>query len=647
MNKRITRRDFLNGSALLITSLATGTLTACSDDTPTPQADTPKTSGSTPPPTAKTSSNYPPELTGLRGNHAGSYDVAHEMAWKKVQFDVSGESVSETVDLVVVGAGISGLASAYFYQKKFPSAKILVLDNHDDFGGHAKRNEFSESVDGRDIFRISYGGSESIDTPSEYSKEAMGLLNELGIDVQKFYTYYDQDYFKNLGMNKQGVFFNKATFGQSVVLSDEPNADNATELFAKAPLSDTDKTALIELYTTPKDYLGDMALGEREDYLQSISYDKFLKDHVKLPQGAMAYMEELCLEYWGFNIDGLSAYNAFYEGYAGLELSGLEADDDGESEPYIFHFPDGNASIARLLVKKMIPAVVANPDHANGKSEMEAIVLDKFDYTKLDTPEQPVNIRLNATAVQVKNIETGDKKGVMIGYKKDGELHRVDARHCILACQHGMIPFINNNLPQTQKDGHLQNIRVPMIYTKILVKDWQAFKKLGAWQFYAPKAPYCFIMIDYPVNMGGYHYPKDPSEPMVIHMARIAVPYGAGKDVREACKIGRSELYRANYHDLEKQALDQLREMYDVAGENLDDKILAITINRWGHGYSYERNVLFDKDDSAEKTPDSVKQAHGNIHMANSDADWMPYADGAIDQAWRAVQEIKTQVEKP
>lgn len=283
MNKRITRRDFLNGSALLITSLATGTLTACSDDTPTPQADSPKTSGNTLPPTAKTSSNYPPELTGLRGNHAGSYDVAHEMAWKKVQFDVSGESVSETVDLVVVGAGISGLASAYFYQKKFPSAKILVLDNHDDFGGHAKRNEFSESVDDKDIFRLSYGGSESIDTPSDYSDEAMGLLNELGIDVQKFYTYYDQDYFKNLGMNKQGVFFNKAIFGQSVVLPDEPNADNATELFAKAPLSDTDKTALIELYTTPKDYLGDMTLGEREDYLQSISYDKFFKRPCQTP----------------------------------------------------------------------------------------------------------------------------------------------------------------------------------------------------------------------------------------------------------------------------------------------------------------------------------------------------------------------------
>ena len=48
----------------------------------------------------------------------------------------------EEFDLVVVGGGISGLAAAYFYRQARPNARILILDNHDDFGGHAKRNEF-------------------------------------------------------------------------------------------------------------------------------------------------------------------------------------------------------------------------------------------------------------------------------------------------------------------------------------------------------------------------------------------------------------------------------------------------------------------------------------------------------------------------
>lgn len=635
MNKHITRRDFLNGVAIAITGVATGTLTACGNDKPTTSAL--NTAGNSP---APTNPDYPPALNGMRGDHEGSYEVAHEMAWKKVKFDVSGESVHETVDLVVVGAGLSGLAAAYFYHKKFPQAKILIIENHDDFGGHAKRNEFHATVDGKEVFRISYGGSESIDTPSEYSDEAMGLMKDLGVDVQKFYTYYDQEFFGKFNV-KKGVFFNKATFGSSAVLPDLPNAENAQEFFSKAPFDEADKNALIELYTVPKDYLLDIPANQREDYLKTISYDRFLRERVGLSSGAMKFLEESSLEYWGFNIDGVSAYDAVYESRPGLDKAGLELDEGGEEEPYIFHFPDGNASIARLMVKKLIPEVVKNPQNAQGKSDMEAIVLDEFDYAKLDVAGRAVNVRLNATVVQTKNVDNNGQKGVMIGYKKGDKLYRVDATHCILACQHGMIPLIHDEIPQTQKDNHYKNVRVPMLYTKVFVKDWQAFQKLGVYHFYSPKSPYCLVKADYPVSMGGYNCPKDPSEPMVIHMVRIPVSYGTGLDVRDACKNGRNELYRANYHDLEKQALDQLREMYALVGENLDDKLLGITINRWGHGYSYETNILFDKEDVSDKILDSVKTAHGNIHIANSDADWGPYMDVAIDMAWRAVSEIQ------
>lgn len=139
---------------------------------------------------------------------------------------------------------------------------------------------------------------------------------------------------------------------------------------------------------------------------------------------------------------------------------------------------------------------------------------------------------------------------------------------------------------------------------------------------------------------GGYECAKATNEPIVVHMVRIPVPYGTGKDVREACKMGRMELYSKSFAELEKLALDQLSEIYETAGETLGDKVLAITFNRWGHGYSYEQNVLFDKDNTANKTLKNVKRPQGNIYIANSDADWMPYVDGAIDQAWRAVAEI-------
>lgn len=648
----ITRRDFLNGSAIAIAGVSTGLLAACQKNPSTNPKNSPSQSASTPTPdlSKQKFTNYPPAYDKLRGNHQGSFDVAHELAWKGKTFDVTDEPSIGDYDLVVVGAGLSGLASAYWYQQQFPKSKILLIDNHDDFGGHAKRNEFHANVDGKDIFRLSFGGTESIDSPkTHYNEQDKALLVALGIDVDKFEKFYDQTFFEKLNI-KKGVFFNKATFGKSHIMPDTPNSDNAEQLFTDAPLDDADKQALINLYSKPKDYLAPMPQEKREDYLSKISYDKFLIENVKLPKKAKLFLEDICLEYWGFPIDGLSAIDAFYEGYPGLNNLGLQSD-NSESEPYIYHFPDGNASIARLLVKKLIPNVVSNPEHGKKMSAMEAIVLDKFDYSELDKPEQAVNIRLNSTVVQVKNLN-GTKAAssadnilhnVMVGYKTGDKVARINAKHVILACNAHMIPFIDKELPEQQKKDISLNVRVPMIYGKVLVKNWQVFKNLGTWQLYAPKSPYCLVMLDYPVSMGGYHYPKNPDEPMIIHMVKIAVPYGTGNTLRQACKQGRAELYGKSYEQLESEMLDQLREIYALADEKLDDNIVAITINRWGHGYSYEQNILWDEEGEAERALTSVKQPQGNVHIAGSDADWKPYTQGAFEQAWRAVSEIVKQ----
>src|SRR5215510_11349964 len=113
----LTRRDFLDGVAL---SIAAG-LTPAAQLRAQPQ-------------------RYPPALTGLRGDHPGSFEVAHAFAREGQRFAFDDLPVEESYDLVVVGGGISGLAAAYFYQRAVGGqARILILDNHDDFGGHAKR----------------------------------------------------------------------------------------------------------------------------------------------------------------------------------------------------------------------------------------------------------------------------------------------------------------------------------------------------------------------------------------------------------------------------------------------------------------------------------------------------------------------------
>lgn len=367
--------------------------------------------------------------------------------------------------------------------------------------------------------------------------------------------------------------------------------------------------------------------------MSSISYDKFLKDHVKASAGVMNALQDICLEYWGFGIDHLSAYDAVGEGYPATANLGIEVE-EYHSEPYIYHFPDGNASIARLLVRALIPAVSTSTDY-DKMTAMEAIVLDKFNYDNLDKDDHAVKLRLNATCVSAKNT---DGK-VEVGYVVGDTLYKVSAKKTIMAGNHRLMPYLVPEADAGKKEAFAQNVRVPMIYAKILVKNWQAFKTLGSYKFYAPKSPYVLVKLDYPVSMGGYRCPENTDEPMVVHMVRIPVPYGSGKSLREACQLGRREIYGKSFAELEKEAVSQLSEIFALANETLDDKILAVTINRWSHGYSYEQNTLYDSDESAEKVLAQVQAPIGNIHFANGDASWEPYMHGAFNQGFRAVRE--------
>ncbi|MDG1859358.1 MAG: NAD(P)/FAD-dependent oxidoreductase, partial [Emcibacteraceae bacterium] len=119
--KNITRRDFLDGVAITATAAAVGaTLPA--------YAQTGAMASST-------SAPYPPQVTGMRGNHPGSYDHAHPLAWDGEALQGAIDT-GEEYDLIVVGGGLSGLSAACMWQReKGTDQRILILDNHDDFGG--------------------------------------------------------------------------------------------------------------------------------------------------------------------------------------------------------------------------------------------------------------------------------------------------------------------------------------------------------------------------------------------------------------------------------------------------------------------------------------------------------------------------------
>ena len=441
MKRKISRRAFLGGSAAVTSTLMLG---GCEKIYRIFSPESAQTAAHT-----VNGTYYPPALLGLRGDSEGVQAAAHSVALKKQTYTLPGKA-DEQYDLVIVGAGISGLTAAYLYQKQRPEAKILLIDNHDDFGGHAQRNEFT--VGGRLL--ISYAGSESIDSPeSEYSEESLALLKDLGVDYKKFETYFHQDLYEKTRGLKKGVFFNKASFGKDTVIAALPEAgeEEAAEIISRFPLADADKEALAALYTDPADYLKGQNKRRRAQTAEETNYYDFLKNYAKLPEGALKYLKNISSEYWGHAINAISVQEAFEEGYPGLDNLGLKAEEEGEEEPYIYHFPDGNASIARLLVRKMIPASAPG-------STMEDIVLAKFDYSKLDAPENNVRIRLNSTALLVEN----NDGGVAVAYMPHGggNLKQVQAKQAVFAGHSALAARVIPQMPEAQKAAALTNVKV-------------------------------------------------------------------------------------------------------------------------------------------------------------------------------------------
>lgn len=615
---KITRRDFLNGVALGAAAGSTlSPLELLAMDA----------AGGVP---------YPPALAGMRGSHPGSFEVAHALAWGGAKWPRPERQTDATYDLVVVGGGISGLAAAFFYRQRAGRDKrVLILDNHDDFGGHAKRNEFT--IDGERL--IGYGGSQSIDTPGHYSAAAKQLLKDVGIDTERFYDYFDGDFFAARGL-RRGIYFGRETYGDDRVAPnvlrgfDGSRLDGIEAAIASYPLPEPAQRSLLELLRNDADLLPGRSRDEKIEVLRRTSYCDYLRKYAGMPEEVVLLLRDEVKGYWGVGWDALSALEGYRLGMPGtaqLEIGELEGEPAADDEPYIFHFPDGNATVARSLVRQLIPDAV--PGHT-----MEDIVTARVAYDRLDRQDSGVRIRLLSTGVDVRH--TADGKAVDVTYVQQGEVERVRGRHVVLACYNSMVPHICSEVPEEQKEAIAYAAKVPLVYISVGVRNWRAFERLGFHEFYVPQAELLHAFgMDFPVSIGRYEYTDSPDDPAIVHGVFVPTAPGRGLSAREQHVAGRRRLYEMSFDDFERGIVRQMEGALAGGGFDPGRDIAAITVNRWPHGYAYEYNDYSDPPGwGRDAGPHIAGRAPiGRISIANSDAAGYAFLDGAIDAAARAV----------
>ena len=627
MGRAIDRRDFLQGTLLATGAAALG---GAAPATNWPQ-DAP---------------GYdPPALQGLRGSHPGSYEAAHGLR-DGAAVGVA-EDTGEVYDLIVVGAGLSGLSAAWFWRAAHPNARVLVLDNHDDFGGHAKRDEFR--LGGK--LHLMNGGTMLIDSPRPYSAVAGGLLRSLGIDpVALTKECVRPEMYPGLG---HGVFFDRATFGVDRLVARAPggrfgedadaDAEHWAAFLARTPLGEAARRDIVRVETRAVDYLPGLGEAAKADRLSRISYRDYLLNVARVVPGVIPFYQTRTHGEWATGIDAVSALDCWgfgLPGFAGLGLT-RKAHPRMSFTPrgYVeggsdtFHFPDGNASIARLLVRALVPGAIPGRDARD-------VVTARADYARLDRPANAVRIRLSSTVLTARHVGDPRSAGeVRVTYARGGRAFAARARGVVMAGWNAMIPYLVPELPDAQKAALHELVKAPLVYTTVALRDWRAFEAAGVRTIRAPGSYHSSAMLNWPVDIGGYTAERDPARPVLLFMERT--PCAPGLPEHDQNRAGRAELLETSFETFEREVRGQLGAMLGGAGLDPARDIAGLTVNRWPHGYAPEYNYLWQPDVPEAEQPHVLGRARfGRIAIANSDAGGGAYTDVAIDQAARAVGEL-------
>jgi spermidine dehydrogenase len=546
----------------------------------------------------------------------------------------------EIFDCVVIGGGISGLAAALFFQRQSGSGKhCLIIENHPIFGGEAKQNEFL--VDGKRL--IAHQGSAIYQLQYPHSFLAR-FYDSIGLkapklDYQKWSgsepalplsrTPYEA---AGLEHGQYGFWFG-AKFGQKPGLW---LIDPIGKKLKGAPITDATRTEWLR-------YLKGEPLRESKferpkvegdassRYLDSISLEQHYMERFGLSRETVrTFLSPIDGGGSGLGPDAMSAYSD----YAYEMLHPLADEKDGTDQM----FPGGNTTIARLMMKSLIPAAIAGPH------SVEGVTRNNVEMSTLDVPGAPARIRLSSTVLSVEHEgEPGKAVSVAVVYLKDGKLYRLKARSVVMAGGSWTTKHIVKGFPEAHRTAYAQFYRSPCMMANVAVRNWRFLYKMGMSGCRWFEGTGNYMEVRKLALTGTGDSSISPDSPIVLTL-KVLYSY-PGLSTEAQGHRGRAEMLGTSFADYERRIREQFTAMFANAGFDAQRDIAGIILNRWGHAYlSPQPGFFFGK--SGQPAPrETLRNApFGRIAFANTDLAGAMDHRYSILEAQRAVGQILDQV---
>ena len=618
LDRDITRRDFVYGSSILLSSAVVG----CGKSTD-------KKSHSNSDYSFDVSANwYGPGGIGdyakSHGNTPELIKTAHEIRSGRFNTEIAyAVDSGEEYDLVVVGGGFSGLSAAYHFNRLNPSGRVLILDNHPLFGGEAKRNDFNvngvhiSGPQGSNDFGIpsATGGPDdyfsALNLPREFNYvEPGGSAAGMRIPIDNYdYMTWQEKHFD------VGHFFNGAV--NPWIKDVWGTGLNST------PWSTEVKDAFTRVRSTEiKDKRG----RDTDRWLDSITLKSYYEEELRLPPEVTSFYDPIMASIIGLGCDAISAYWGKYFDMPGFKKPELYNEDLLQS------FPGGNTGIARHFVKKL------NPDAIDGTSFKE-VLFGRIAFDQLDREDKPVRMRLNSTAVSIEHTsQVNGNEQVQITYAKNGELNQLKAKAVVMATGGWVNRNVLKDLPSEYHGAYGKFGHSPVLVANVALTNWRFLERLGVSAAIWPEGFGFTCNIRRPMIVDGKSQPLHPDKPIVLTF--YTPIFKPGLERKEQGAVGRAELLSTSFTDYERQIREQMTIMFSAGGFDPGKDIAGIILNRWGHAYvNPDLGFMFGADGN-NAPPDVIREPYGRIAIGHSELRGHQYWSGAAGEGRRAVEAL-------